>query len=388
MKGGIYSDERCPVCNSKFRDLGNALCCPQHPKCRASRLFVKFNKVLRRFRSYNDAFRFLTGLRFKTDEHTFDERDYKRDNPLGFSNMSSKWLSYKRDEVRKGTYKNLVSHMRYAQGYFNNTNVKEIGFGHLEDFIKSIKLSDKSRHNIMFTIHAFFLWMKRRQEISILPEFPVVLFELGYRKTVDKETQQRIIEEIGRICANEKVYLGIKWLATYISVRPGELIKLTEGNIDTANGYLYIPASDSKTEYKSIPLIPDDINTLKTFALSPFPEMPFFRHGSGISGVSENAPFGEKYFYKWWVKACDNLGIKGVDLYGGTRHSSVRALRKYRSPEEIKRAAMSETNKAFERYMGKDTDDDLRSVYRQSAEVISIDTPADTDTALILPKTS
>ena len=34
---------------------------------------------------------------------------------------------------------------------------------------------------------------------------------------------------------------------------------------------------------------------------------------------------------------------------------------------------MSETNKAFERYMGKDTDDELRSVYRQSAKVISLD---------------
>lgn len=74
------------------------------------------------------------------------------------------------------------------------------------------------------------------------------------------------------------------------------------------------------------------------------------------------------------MKACTNLGIEGVDLYGGTRHSSVRALRRYRSPEEIKRAAMSETNKAFERYMGKDTDDDLRSVYRQSADVVSLDT--------------
>jgi hypothetical protein len=88
--------------------------------------------------------------------------------------------------------------------------------------------------------------------------------------------------------------------------------------------------------------------------------------------VADNAPFGIKYFYKWWIKACANLGIEGVDLYGGTRHSSVRALRKYRSPEEITRAAMSETNKAFERYMGRDTDDDLRSVYRQSAKVIPI----------------
>ena len=72
------------------------------------------------------------------------------------------------------------------------------------------------------------------------------------------------------------------------------------------------------------------------------------------------------------MKACANLGIEGVDLYGGTRHSSVRALRKYRSPEEIKRAAMSETNKAFDRYMGKDTDADMRSIYRKSARVIPI----------------
>ena len=46
---------------------------------------------------------------------------------------------------------------------------------------------------------------------------------------------------------------------------------------------------------------------------------------------------------------------------------------------------MSETNKAFERYMGKDTDDDLRSVYRQSAKVISVDK---TDKELTTGKTT
>jgi hypothetical protein len=39
---------------------------------------------------------------------------------------------------------------------------------------------------------------------------------------------------------------------------PGELTKLTAGNIDTANWYLYIPASDSKTEYQAILLITED----------------------------------------------------------------------------------------------------------------------------------
>lgn len=372
MKGGIYSDEKCPVCGATYRDTGRFLACPEHPQCKATRQKVIFGAITKRFKSYNDADRFLTGVRFKTDENTFDDRDYRKGNPLGFSNVSEKWFSFHAQEVRPGSRKNLVSHIRHAQGFFGNMNVKDIRYGNIEDFVHSLSLSDKSKHNILSTVHSFFVWMKKRQEISELPDFPEVSFELGYRRTVDKETQQQIIEEVGRICSNRRVYLGIKWLATYISLRPGELIKILEGNIDTGNGYLYITASDSKTEYKAIPLISEDVEILKAIPLT-FPAMPFFRHGVGIKGVANNEPFGVKYFYKWWVKACSNLGIEGVDLYGGTRHSSVRALRRYRSPEEIKRAAMSETNKAFERYMGKDTDDDLRSVYKQSAKVISID---------------
>lgn len=64
-------------------------------------------------------------------------------------------------------------------------------------------------------------------------------------------------------------------------------------------------------------------------------------------------------------RACDKLGIIGVYLYGGTRHSSVRTLRKYRSPEKIKRAAMHTTNKAFERYFQIEADD-VRNIYRDT----------------------
>ena len=383
MKGGIYSDEKCPVCGGKFTDNHfNALACLSHPKCRASSFVVRFGSLTKRFKAYSDASRFLNGLRFKTDEATFDERDYKKDNPLGLTNMADKWLKYHSQEVRAGTRKNLISHIRHASNYFQNLNVKNLQYGDFEDFLHSLELSDKTKHNIMSTIHQFYVWMVKRREINALPDFPEVTFELGYRTTVSKEVQTSIIEKIGEICPNRRVYLGVKWLATYISLRPGELIKILEGNIDTANGYFYITAGDSKTDYKSIPLIQEDIDEINAIGLT-FPAMPFFRHIGGISGVKENEPFGIKYFYKWWIKACDLLGIKGVDLYGGTRHSSVRALRQYHSPEEIKRAAMSETNKAFDRYMGKDTDADVRLIYRKSAQVISI-----TDNELITVKKS
>ena len=74
------------------------------------------------------------------------------------------------------------------------------------------------------------------------------------------------------------------------------------------------------------------------------------------------------------------LKQKGIPIV-----TSIRALRKYRSPEEIKRAVIRETNKAFERYMGKDTDADLRMIYRKSTRVIQADT---TDPVLTLGKTT
>jgi hypothetical protein len=43
----------------------------------------------------------------------------------------------------------------------------------------------------------------------------------------------------------------------------------------------------------------------------------------------------------------------------------VRALRKYRTPEQIKLASMHSTNKAFERYFQLEPDD-LREIYKDT----------------------
>ena len=112
---------------------------------------------------------------------------------------------------------------------------------------------------------------------------------------------------------------------------------------------------------KTVPLLPEDVNLIKRLPRG-LPDLYFFRHSPGVKGARAGTRFGDKYLYKWWKRACDNLGIVGVDLYGGTRHSSARALREFRSPEEIKRATMHSTNKAFERYFQIGLDD-IRSIY-------------------------
>jgi integrase len=159
-----------------------------------------------------------------------------------------------------------------------------------------LTLSDKTKHNTLSTLHHFSVWLKKRQEINSIPDFPECPFELEYRRTVDKETQMHIIGEVRRICLNPNVYLGIKWLATYISVRPGALIKLTERNIDIGNGYLYIPHPKGKKP-KLVPLLEEHVEIIRTF-LRGVPALPFFRHIAGISGTRENEPFGARYLFK------------------------------------------------------------------------------------------
>ena|GEM_PF-1798365 len=56
-------------------------------------------------------------------------------------------------------------------------------------------------------------------------------------------------------------------------------------------------------------------------------------------------------------------------MYGGAKHSSARALRRIHTPEEIQRAMMTKTNKAFERYY-KIESDDARMVYQSNRGLV------------------
>nr|BDD45896.1 hypothetical protein 1 [bacterium] len=377
MKGGIYSDQKCLICGGIFQDnKKDALICPDHPEQRATRFKIRFGRgISRRFKDYEAADRFVTGLRYKSDEGTFDPRDYQSDNPMGFTNLADQWLEIKKREIRKGSFKNLNNYMKRAMEAWGNKNVKEIGYADIEDFLLEQKLlksgepvSDKTKSNMRSALHDFWTWLRKRRVIRFeqMPDFPEARFELGFRNTVNKPTQEKILEEVHRISfhINPKIWLGIKWLCTYISVRPGELLDAREKHIDLVNGYLAIPFPKEKKP-KLVPLIEEDIELVKSLPRG-MPDLPFFRHEKGVKGCRQGQQFGDKYLYKWWKKACTNLGIDDVDLYGGTRHSSAIALKKYRTPEEIKRASMHSTNKAFERYFWMESDD-IREIYMDAS---------------------
>jgi integrase len=172
---------------------------------------------------------------------------------------------------------------------------------------------------------------------------------LGWRNIIDLKTQKEIIDRVKNLSfhINPKIWFAIKCLSIYISVRPNELISLTEKYVDTNLGAFIITDTKEKNP-KVVYLLGEDVEFIES-APRGLPAMPYFRHPPGLRGATAGKRFSGAYLYKWWKRASKELGITDVDLYGGTRHSTATALGQVCTPEEVKDAT-GHTSKAFERY--------------------------------------
>jgi len=99
-----------------------------------------------------------------------------------------------------------------------------------------------------------------------------------------------------------------------------------------------------------VPLLDEDRELLATLPLA-FPDMPFFRHDNNAGPRYAGKKFGIHRFYDDWKSACANLGLEGVDLYGGTKHSTAMGLRNVATYEEVRKMTGHTTNRAFDRYL-------------------------------------
>ena len=320
---------------------------------KGSKYVVRFKSTFKRFNNLDAAEQFLNTLRYKDGNDLYDPRDYQRDAPLGFGTLSKQWLEKKRD-LRSA--KDLRNHINYAVTYFANTNIKEIDYPQLEDFFSQLpqRLSAKTKHNIKSTLHAFCVWVvkrNRRAKVRVeMPEFPEIPFELGWRKTIDKATQGNVLECLKDMAwsTNPKIWIACLWLSTYVNVRPIEMIHVREDDISPDTGIMRITYNKERRP-KVVYLLDEDVELVRSFPRAignPY----FFRHGRG-KGLKAGERFGPKYLNTWWMRACEKIGVEGVPLYPGTKHSSIIALGDTFSPEQIKKHGSGHaTNKAFDRY--------------------------------------
>lgn len=212
-------------------------------------------------------------------------------------------------------------------------------------------MSEKTRSNVRSILHDFFTWLSDREDIPV-PKMPKIKFTMGWRNIIDIETQRAIIDEVRRISEKRtpRIWIAINWLSTYVSIRPKEMLSLTEGQINVNGFFVIYPRDAKERDSKLVSMIPEDIELYDSLPRG-LPHMSFFRHDLPHGQTKAGDKFGQRYLYKWWKRACKNLGIEGVDLYGGTRHSTISSLGNDFNEQELRDAGtMHKTDVAFQRY--------------------------------------
>lgn len=371
MKGSFYTRQKCGICGGKLfhnERLGGFFC-DKHKQVQATGGFIiSYGRSIRReFSNYEKAWRFITGLRWEEDRGVLDPRDHQADNPLAFDKLAREYIAEKEaDDDLSPNYKRKVRyHMTQAIEHWGDRNVKHVGRREIKHFIQGLPCnSKKTKANYQGTLHNFFQFIVQEEYIERhqIPEFPKINYTLGWRPVTDLETQNAILDELRDQSwdENPKVWIGVDLLRTYTNLRPGDLLRLDEKDVDVKSGVLTLWHPTKKKNNRKTVLLLDEHRELLKEMKTRFPALPnvkFFRHHTRINNnIEPGQPFSNKYIYRWFKRACSALGVEQLDLYGSTRHTTVTELAKMVGRDGAKEASGHETNKAFDRYCQMQTE--------------------------------
>lgn len=353
--GGIYSDQKCNLCGASLIDIdGLYLACRNHGGQRPTKFKVKIYGTTYRRNSYADARELLGALRAQGPLNSGS-----KSRNLG--GLLDEFISTKEDMARLGRIKPRSVKIYYQRlmrivGFIGpEVKLLDLGYRDMERFLLKSSYSPKSKHDTMNIFKEMMGWSHKCGYITELPVFPDWKFDpredMNRTEGITKNDQRTVLSEIKK---NEspRAYLACKWLCTYINVRPGELVGILEGDINRTEGTIVIRNHKTSSRHpKVVKLIQEDA-TIVAGLPRAIPGLRFFRHKDGSN-------FGSSLLSRIWKRNSKAAGVKGVTLYGGTRHTSAIAL--YRdaglSPEEIKRAGGWRSMASYDRYFGLDIDD-------------------------------
>ena len=352
MRGSIQTDLRCVVCGRRLKSKEPmGLFCPSHPETiHEGRCRVMFDNVTTRCDTYREAYKILTRKRAEVDAGTYDARDYKiKAKPLAFNSLVDEWLEIKKQVLNQKTWRSMAAAMAHARNEWGEANIKSITYAHIEDFLMKRDCKSKTKWNLLNFLKQFWKWVEDRHDITPIKKWPALgPVEMEFRKTLPLTTQQRIIDDI-RQHEPFRVWLGVSWQAQYL-IRPRELRDINEECVDRDRGLIILLRPKGRKP-EIIKLEPKDLEIIRGLPVHEDGSAPFFRHEGGIPGAPVGERFGENQFRRAWTRACGRLGIKGVALYAGTKHTTMTALGQHGlSLETIKLLSRHKTSVAALRY--------------------------------------
>jgi integrase len=292
--------------------------------------------------------------------------------------MGEKFLEVKELELRPDGWRKYRYLYKLFRDYMSDVPVTQINYGMLEDIKVQLlarrKLASKIVYDAFGFIKSFLSWCKARGEITNLPNYPEVSSDMALRDILDKPTQAIVVEKVYELYWNHapRACIAIELLCTYPKMRPGELRQVQEKHINLRQLTITIPIPKEKRNKKRKPkvveILPEHGELIRSLSRG-FPEMYFLRHESTVGGNRIGDRFGKNYLYQVWKKTCKAIGVKGVPLYPGTKHTTISDWARRYSEARIQQAA-GVLSEAIRRYtvLGEE---DCASLYQEARPIIS-----------------
>lgn len=223
-------------------------------------------------------------------------------------------------------------------------------------------LSQKSAKNVMGAFHAFLRWVADDVRTDYkLPKFPWPQPDEHVPNTISWELQTKIIEAI----PEEKQ--GIFWAMAECLVRPGEARVL---RVRDWQGWDLVVARAAKTKRlgglvrglkarnaKKVPIQAWSLGDWLHRHVSnerrlKDPDGPLFVNPDGEGGW-----FVDTTMRRIWKKACAQVGVSGVNMYEGTKHSSATHLKAQGADDRLLAKLMGHRDlKSVEKYARLDAE--------------------------------
>ena len=287
-----------------------------------------------------------------------------------------RWLDTKRREVEAGdrspTYVRELK--RYARpggefAFLAGYSVNEIDYGILEDWslwLADRGLSAKTRRNVMGGFRSFLGWLHKRGAVREIPEFPLPRAQEHEPRILSIEDQDRILSAIP--LAERGIFLALALLG----IRPGEGRALDAS--DFRDGWLMIDKATKGPEAGAV------IRGTKTGKGKRIPagEALVGWIESQVDGSTrlQRAPLfvnprtGRRWSH-WalrdrWIRAAKSVGIQGVRLYEGTKHTMATDAVRRGVSERALQAFLGHSDARSTRRYARMSDEALVSVLRPS----------------------
>lgn len=265
----------------------------------------------------------LSHIQYEIDNHIFDITKYRKSDIKNFlfENLIKRWLDLKEKQKIATAYKYQEFTRNYFS-FFKGFDVREIKTSTVDLFYNDLPehLSNKTKKNILSSLHAFLNWLLRMEYIAKVPVFPKIEVNLPDWQWVDVDGQDKLLSAIP--AEDRSIFL----FEALHGCRPGEARALKVKDFDFLRITITIRrtfsgrASNELVEHtktkriRKIPIHPEMTSLLKGLCDGRFGEEFVFIN------PRTNKPYSEASLLRTWDKVRNDVGMN-IKPYEGLRHS-------------------------------------------------------------------